>query len=296
MTNRPISEGFTPDRPLVSVEFFPPKDEAGGEQIVASALEIQHSIEPDFVSITYGAGGTTRERTFRYARLLKDDYGFNVMPHLTCVGSSAEELLAIAREYHDAGFRNFMALRGDPPKGVADFTPHPAGLRHASELVRLLHGEFADISIGVAGYPEVHPEAPSAASDLHFLKTKVDEGASFVTTQLFYDNSTYFDFVRRSRQIGVTQPILPGLMPIFSANAARRFAKSIPAELDKMLREAESDPQAIEAVGEEWAYRQIVELLEFGIPGIHLYIMNRGYRAIGLISRLRDEGLLPLPR
>jgi methylenetetrahydrofolate reductase (NADPH) len=294
MTNRPISDGISAERPLISVEFFPPKDEAGGEQIVAAAEEIRQTVAPDFVSITYGAGGTTRERTFRYACLLKDNCGFNVMPHLTCVGSSAEELRNIAAEYYEAGFRNFMALRGDPPKGAVNFTPHPEGLKQGADLVRLLRETYPEIGIGVAGYPEVHPEAISAQSDLDFLKRKVDQGASFITTQLFYDNQTYFDFVDRCRAAGIRQPIFPGLMPIFSATAARRFAKSIPSELDQMLQEAEGDTRATEAVGEEWTYRQVAELLAFGVPGIHLYIMNRGYRATGVIERLRRERLLPV--
>ncbi|MEX0326441.1 MAG: methylenetetrahydrofolate reductase, partial [Puniceicoccaceae bacterium] len=197
LKNRPIGELLARSGPVISVEFFPPKDDAGGEQIVETARAIREQVNPDFVSITYGAGGTTRERTFRYASILKDEYGFEVMPHLTCVGSSKEELVEIIKGYQEAGFCNIMALRGDPPKGESTFTPHPDGLPYAQDLVRLIRGGFAGFSIGVAGYPEVHPEAPSAELDLQYLKEKVDAGASFITTQLFYDNRKFLSFVER---------------------------------------------------------------------------------------------------
>lgn len=290
--NRPISDLLARKRPVLSVEFFPPKDDAGGELILNTAEEIRKYVDPDFVSITYGAGGGTRERTFRYARLLKERYGFEVMPHLTCVGSSYDEMREIIREYQEAGFCNIMALRGDPPKGETEFKPHPDGPPFASDLVRFIRQEFAGFSLGVAGYPEVHPEASSPEDDLRFLKQKVDQGGSFITTQLFYDNETFFRFAEGCRAIGIDVPIIPGLLPIRSAKQARRFAKVIPEELDALLIEAGDDTEKVHEVGIDWTCRQIRELIDHGFNGIHLYIMNRSHMTIQVFERLRAAKVL----
>ena len=292
LRNRPIGELLAQSGPVISVEFFPPADERGGELIIETARAIREQVNPDFVSITYGAGGTTRERTYRYASILKDEYGFEVMPHLTCVGSSREELLSIIRGYQEAGFCNIMALRGDPPKGESTFIPHPDGLPHARDLVKLIRGEFSGFSIGVAGYPEVHPEAQSAELDLQHLKAKVDAGASFITTQLFYNNRNFLNFVEKCRQVGIKVPIIPGLMPIRSAKQARRFCQDIPSELSAALDAAGEDPKAVHSVGVDWTYRQIAELMDHGIMAFHLYIMNRRGMAVEVIKRLREAGRL----
>lgn len=288
--NRPIGELFGQDRPVISVEFFPPKDESGGEQIIHAATEIREQLHPDFVSITYGAGGTTRERTFRYARILKDDYGFEVMPHLTCVGSSREELREIIDGYHEAGFCNIMALRGDPPKGETRFIPHPDGLPYARDLVDLIRSHYPGFSVGVAGYPEIHPESPSAEKDLHYLKQKVDAGASFITTQLFYDNSSFLDFEKRCRKAGIQIPIVPGLMPLRSARQAHRFCQNIPDELESALEQAGEDKDSIMQVGIDWTCGQISDLMDHGIRAFHLYIMNQSGMALEVIKRLREAG------
>lgn len=292
LRNRPISEFLSRNRPVLSVEFFPPKDEAGGGQIVAAAREIREHLQPDFVSITYGAGGGTRERTYRYASILKDEYGFEVMPHLTCVGSSRAELLEIIAGYQAAGFCNVMALRGDPPGGESSFTPHPDGLPYARDLVKLIRDNFSGFSIGVAGYPEVHPEALSAEDDLCHLKGKVIAGASFITTQLFYDNGNFLGWVKRCRDAGIDIPIVPGLMPIRSAKQARRFCQHIPAELEAALDAAGDDPEKTCQVGTDWTYRQISELMDAGVKAFHLYIMNRSGMAVDVIRRLRESGRL----
>ncbi len=292
LKNRPISEFLSRKRPVISVEFFPPKDEAGGEQIVAAAKGIRESVNPAFVSITYGAGGGTRERTVRYANILKDEYGFEVMPHLTCVGSSREELLEILDGYRASGFCNIMALRGDPPKGESTFQPHPDGLPYAADLVRLIRENLTGFSIGVAGYPEVHPEASSAEADLRHLKEKIDAGASFITTQLFYDNANFIEFTRRCHDIGIDVPIIPGLMPIRSAKQARRFCEHIPEALQKALDRAGDDPEKTQEVGIDWTYRQIAELLENDVKAFHLYIMNRSGMAAAAVERLRKDGYL----
>lgn len=288
--NHPIGELLDQGRPIISVEFFPPKDDAGGEQIIRAAREIREELHPDFVSITYGAGGTTRERTFRYARVLKDEYGFEVMPHLTCVGSSKEDLKTIVADYNAAGFCNIMALRGDPPSGSTEFIPHPDGLPYAKDLVSLIRKNFPGFSIGVAGYPEVHPESPSAELDLHYLKEKVDAGASFITTQLFYDNTSFLEFEKRCRSAGIQIPIIPGLMPLRSAKQAHRFCQNIPAELETALDEAAGDAEAVKQIGINWTYRQISDLLDHGIQAFHLYIMNQSGMALEVIKRLREAG------
>jgi methylenetetrahydrofolate reductase (NADPH) len=280
MKNRPITDHLAQEKTTISVEFFPPKDEEGGEMIVRTALDLKEQAHPDFVSITYGAGGSTRERTFRYANILKDDYGFEVMPHLTCVGSSRAEIIDIVKAYVDAGFCNLMALRGDPPKGAESFRPHPDGPAYASDLVALLRENFAGLCLGVAGYPEVHPEATSAEEDLRNLKRKVDAGASFITTQLFYRNEHFLHFVERCREVG-----------ILSAKAARRFCQDLPAPLNEALDAAGDDPHRVQAVGMEWTYRQIHELREAGCRAFHLYIMNRSSTILPLLSRFRADGL-----
>lgn len=291
MKNRPITDLLAGGKPTLSVEFFPPKDEAGGELIVRSASEIAKEVKPDFVSITYGAGGSTRERTFRYASKLKDDNRYNVMPHLTCVGSSKAEIVDIVEGYVEAGFCNLMALRGDPPKGESTFRPHPDGLAYASDLVALLRAHFPQICLGVAGYPEVHPEAQSAELDLKHLVTKVEAGASFVTTQLFYRTENFVRFAENCRSAGINVPIVPGLMPILSAKAAKRFCSDIPEPLLDALNKAGDDPQAVQAVGVDWTYRQINELHEAGFKNVHLYIMNRSSIAVPLMKRLQEAGV-----
>lgn len=290
--NRPIGELLAKSGPTISVEFFPPKDEAGGEQIVETAKAIREELHPDFVSITYGAGGTTRERTFRYANILKEEYGFEVMPHLTCVGSSRQELVSIIEGYREAGFCNIMALRGDPPVGETEFQPHPEGLPFARDLVKLIRENFSGFSVGVAGYPEIHPESPSAELDLKYLKEKVDAGASFITTQLFYDNTSFISFVEKCRAAGIDIPIIPGLMPIRSARQARRFCQRIPDELESALEAAGNNRDAIHEVGIDWTYRQISGLMDHGIRAFHLYIMNRSGMAVEVIKRLRQAGRL----
>lgn len=291
-----VAELFEPGKTLLSVEFFPPKTDAGGEQIVRTAMALKKRLQPRFVSITYGAGGSTRERTLRYARVLKDECGYVVMPHLTCVGSSREELLEIIRQYREEGFRNIMALRGDPPQDHETFRPHPNGCRYANELVELIRQEAPEICIGVAGYPEKHVEADCADTDLINLKRKVDAGASFITTQLFFDNRRYFEFVKRCRNIGVTIPIVPGVMPVLNLQQIRRFCElsgsHLPSDLVSQLERCGDDDEQMREVGVTWAHRQVRELIQEGAPGIHLYILNRSRSAIGLVDRLQADGLL----
>jgi len=293
---KPITAMLGAGRPLVSVEFFPPKTPEGARQILDTAEKLA-PYKPDFVSITYGAGGSTRERTLEYGLILRDRFGFEVMPHLTCVGHTRAELRAVLDRLRDAGFRNLMVLRGDPPKGEAEFKPHPDGLRHASELVAFIRQHYPNFCLGVGGYPETHPEAPSPEVDLINLKTKVDAGADFITTQLFFDNSVYFKFVERCRKAGIIVPIVPGILPALSHAQVERFTTfckaTYPAKLVIKLSALTGQDAATEAAGVEWADAQIRELVQKKVPGLHLYIMNRASSALALFARLQKEGLLP---
>jgi methylenetetrahydrofolate reductase (NADPH) len=287
--DRPISDLFKLQRPLRSLEFFPPKDETGVEALRQTATALQR-IAPDFVSVTYGAGGSTRERTAQVCDFLRRDFGFTVMPHLTCVGHSRAELGGIADQIHAGGFRNIMTLRGDPPKGQTEFVPYKDGLRYANDLVALLKSRHADFCLGVGGYPETHPEAPSPAADLENLKRKVDAGAAFVTTQMFFDNDLFYRFVDRCHAAGIRVPIVPGIMPVLTLKQIQRFTAmvgtSLPAQLVKRLEAAGENHEAMEAVGLDWALTQIRDLLKRGTPGYHLYVMNRAKGALALAAGL----------
>lgn len=295
-SSRLISEILASKSPTFSTEFFPPKDKKGSTQVLKAAQVLKETLAPDFVSITYGAGGSTRDYTLRYAEELKDEYGFEVMPHLTCVGHSKSELLETVQQFQEVGFRNIMTLRGDPPQDKEHFRPHPQGLSYASELVALIQKKFPDFCLGVAGYPETHPEAPNKKVDIENLRHKVNQGASFITTQLFYDNNHYFDFVKRCRSIGITIPILPGILPILSFQQVKRFCKlcgaSIPTALETKLEAVKEESEKVRQIGTDWAYQQVKELIKKGVPGIHFYILNRPQSTLTIIERLKAEGIV----
>ena len=287
--DRPISDLFASDRPLRSLEFFPPKSDEGVAALRESATALQ-AIDWDFVSVTYGAGGTTRDRTAQVSALLKNELGFTVMPHLTCVGHSREEINVLADQIHANGFRNIMTLRGDPPKGETVFQAQSDGLRYANELVTLLKSRHPEFCLGVGGYPEKHPEAPSLETDLDNLKRKVDAGADFITTQLFFDNDIYHRFVDRCRAAGITIPIVPGIMPVLSTKQIARIAAmcgaSLPSTLTRRLEVAANNAEVVEIIGIDWALDQIRDLVAQGAPGYHLYILNRARPALALAAGL----------
>ncbi len=289
LPDRPISTLFAENRPLRSLEFFPPKDDAGVEALRQTATVLR-KFPWDFVSVTYGAGGTTRERTAQVSAMLKSEFDFTVMPHLTCVGHSRDELNDLADRIHTGGFRNIMTLRGDPPKGETTFRTAPDGLTYANELVTLLKARHADFCLGVGGYPEKHPEAASLDNDLDALKRKVDAGAAFVTTQLFFDNATYYRFVDQCRSRGITVPIVPGLMPVLSVKQIQRIAtlsgSTLPPALARRLEVAAENPDVVEIIGIDWTLDQIRDLLAHGAPGYHLYILNRAKSALALAAGL----------
>ncbi len=288
-----LQQRLASKNPLFSVEFFPPKSDEAARQLSSTAERLKQ-FSPDFASITYGAGGSTRSRTLKYARILHEDLGYSMMPHLTCMGHSKEELRTIVKEFKEAGLTKIMALRGDPPKGESNFTPHPEGLNYANELVSLISEEYPECDIGVAGYPEKHPEAASSEIDLFNLKRKVDAGAAFVTTQLFFDNEAYFKFTEDCTRAGIRIPILPGLLSVTSYDQAKRFCAMcearLPPKLETRLAEADGNKAAIEAIGVEWTFHQAKELLEKGAPGIHLYVLNRATPTIALMDKLQAAG------
>ena len=285
-----IKSIFEDKKKIFSVEFFPPKDEAGGERMLNTASLIQPH-KPDFVSITYGAGGGTRSTTMRYAKILREEHGFEVMPHLTCVGHTRDELLEILEDFAEAGFGNVMALRGDPPKGESEFRTVPGGLSYGSDLVSLIRENFPDFGIGVGGYPEKHPEAPNSQTDLINLKTKVDAGADFITTQLFFDNQVYFDFVTQCEATGITVPILPGLLPVLSLGQVRRFCdmceSRLPSRLEQNLEAQPKEGQA--EVGARWALEQVEGLIAGEAPGFHLYALNQSASTLAILEGIRGK-------
>ena len=285
-----IDEIFaTADEPVFSFEFFPPKTEEGEQQLRA-AIQALEPLEPDFVSVTYGAGGSTRDRTLEVTRWLKDDLGIEAMAHLSCVGATREELHGVLDRIAGAGIENVLALRGDPPRGETTWTPHPGGLRYSTELAALIHASHP-FSIGAACFPEVHPDAPDMATDLRFLKQKVAAGASFLVTQLFFDNELYFNFVDEARAAGIDVPIVPGIMPVTNVGQIKTITgmcgATIPAALLEQLEQLASDPAAVLQLGVSYATLQCAELIARGAPGIHFYTLNRSPATRAILAALR---------
>jgi methylenetetrahydrofolate reductase (NADPH) len=276
-------------RPTFSVEFFPPKTAEATEGLYATARDLRE-LEPDFVSVTYGAGGSTREGTVEITKALKDDLGFETMAHLSCVGESAEGLAGTLDRIEAAGIENVFALRGDPPRGQGDFEQPRGGLSSAAELAAFI-SEGWDFAIGGACFPEVHPEAPDLDTDLSYLKTKVEAGASFLITQLFFDNQVYFDFVAAARRKGIDVPILAGVIPVAGFAQTQRICElcdaTIPASLEAAFRAAGGDAEREFELGVAFASQQCAELLIAGAPGIHFYALNRAPATRAVLGALR---------
>jgi methylenetetrahydrofolate reductase (NADPH) len=276
--------------PVFSFEFFPPKTEAGDRALLATLEELR-PLRPDFVSVTYGAGGSTRERTVELVTYIQDSLGITSMAHLTCVGSSREELSGILDRVEAAGVSNVIALRGDPPVGEEAFRPHPDGLSYATQLVELIRSQGRPLCVAAACYPEKHLEAASFDEDLAHLREKVDAGVDFLITQLFFDNAVYFDFVARARAAGIAVPIVAGIMPITNLAQIERFTQrcgaTIPADLHRRLEPWREDPDTVEALGVEHAARQCRDLVAAGVPGIHFYTLNRSRATRDILTALR---------
>jgi methylenetetrahydrofolate reductase (NADPH) len=276
-------------QPTFSVEFFPPKTEEATAQLYETARELA-KLEPDFVSVTYGAGGSTRDGTVEITTALKDELGYETMAHLSCVGETTEGLAGTLDRIGAAGIENVFALRGDPPRGEGDFVQPEGGLGSAAELAAFIGGGW-DFSIGGACFPEVHPEAPDLETDLDYLKTKVDSGARFLITQLFFDNKVYFDFVRAARERGIEVPILAGVIPVASFAQTKRICAlcdaSIPAPLEAAFEAAGGDPEREFELGVAYAAQQCAELLIAGAPGIHFYALNKAPATRAVLGALR---------
>jgi methylenetetrahydrofolate reductase (NADH) len=284
-----IDEIIARQGPTFSVEFFPPKTAEATESLFATARSLRE-LDPDFVSVTYGAGGSTREGTVEITRALKDDLGYETMAHLSCVGETAEGLGATLDRIAAAGVENVFALRGDPPRGQEDFVQPEGGLGSAAELTAFI-GSAWDFTVGGACFPEVHPEAPDLETDLAYLKTKVEAGASFLITQLFFDNQVYFDFVAAARAAGIDVPILAGVIPVASFAQTKRICElcdaSIPGPLEHAFRAAGGDERAEFELGVAYAAQQCSELLIAGVPGIHFYALNRAPATRAVLGALR---------
>jgi methylenetetrahydrofolate reductase (NADH) len=284
-----VDEIIASRRPTFSVEFFPPKTEEAKEQLFATARALA-PLEPDFVSVTYGAGGATREGTVEITRELKDAHGFETMAHLSCVGETTEGLAATLDRIAAAGIENVFALRGDPPRGQQDFAQPEGGLGSAAELAAFISSRW-DFALGGACFPEVHPEAPDLETDLAYLKTKVQAGASFLITQLFFDSQVYFDFVAAARRRGIEVPILAGVIPVASFAQTKRICAlcdaTIPPRLEAAFEAAEGDPAREFELGVAYAAQQCSELLIGGAPGIHFYALNRAPATRAVLGALR---------
>ena len=286
-----ITELLSIGRPLLSVEFFPPKSEESIDLLVGAGKRIS-ACNPDFVSVTYGAGGSTRDLSAAVSKRMKDEVGLSVMPHLTCVGSTQEELGEIVDDFYAEGYRNIMALRGDPPNGQSEFQVTRGGFKYASDLVAFIKDRHPGICLGIASYPEKHPEAASLDADLDALKIKADAGGSFITTQLFFDNAAYFKYIDQVRARGIELPVFPGIMPVLALEQIKRITQlchsKLPAELEAKLSAVESDPEAVRRVGVEWAMGQVGELIKKGAPGVHIYALNKARSAIEIINAARN--------
>jgi methylenetetrahydrofolate reductase (NADH) len=283
-----ISDALASMRPFFSFEFFPPKDEDGSRQLFETIAALQ-PLRPAFVSITYGAAGSTRARTVALAKKIQQEIGLTVVAHVTCVGSTRAELRALFDDLARAGIENVLALRGDPPKGQERFVAAAGGFSYATELIAMLRRNY-DFCIGAACYPEKHPEAPTLDDDLTHLKEKVDAGADFLVSQLFFDNDSFFRFERRVRARGITAPMLPGLMPITNFEQIKRFVAmcgaTIPPKLHVEMEVRKGDAEAVEALGVAYASMQAVALLQSGVPGIHFYTLNKSPATRAIVSSL----------
>lgn len=276
-------------RPSISFEFFPPKDDAG-EAVLWQAIRRLEPLSPTFVSVTYGAGGSSRDRTTRITQQIAQDTTLTPMAHLTCVGASRTELRRVIAEYADAGVRNVLAIRGDPKEGPrAPWTPHPGGLDYAVELVRLVR-ELGRFSVGVAAFPDVHPASTDLEADARVLAMKADAGAQFAITQMFFTEGDYFRLVERAAAHGSTMPIIPGIMPVTNVKQINRIAElsgvALPEPIVARLHAVADDPAAVRAVGVEIATELSRRLLDGGAPGLHFITMNRSTATLDVFSGL----------
>jgi methylenetetrahydrofolate reductase (NADPH) len=285
-----IDQILETSRPCFSFEFFPPKTDDGQRNLEDALAELKKD-KPDYASVTYGAAGSTRERTVEVTKWIKEDLGLEAMAHLSCVGEPVERLRDILDGIGTAGIENVLALRGDPPRGETEWRPHPDGLESSVELIELIRQNY-DFCVGATCFPEVHPEALDLEHDLHYTKRKVESGASFLITQLFFDNEDYFRFVESAREYGIDVPIIAGIMPITNFEQIKRFTSlcgaTIPPALSDQLEARHMEGgEAVAELGVSYAALQCADLLARGAPGIHFYTLNKSPATRAILSALR---------
>lgn len=284
-----IIDSINPHKQFISLEYFPPKARADWPVFFETVRRLTQ-LNPLFASVTYGAGGSTTTDSLEIVTRLQNEFGLETMAHLTCIGSTPDDITLFLNKLAEAGVNNVLALRGDRPQDMpADALP-ASPLRHASDLVTLLRDSFPAMGVGVAAYPEVHPEAESAEADLGYLKLKLDNGADFAITQLFFDNCLYHTFVEQARKAGITKPIIPGILPVVSLKVIKRIVSmcgaTIPAEFLAQLEEADKagGAAAVQKIGVAHARKQVRELLDSGVPGVHIYTLNRAEVVLDLVD------------
>jgi methylenetetrahydrofolate reductase (NADPH) len=274
--------------PAISFEFFPPKSDTGFAQLYQTIGEL-HPLKPSYVSVTYGAGGSTRQKTVALVERIQTELKIRSMAHLTCVGHTADEIGGILDELWNSGIRNVLALRGDPPVGQSNFVAHEGGFANADPLVTYVRGRH-DFCIGVAGYPEGHPQCLNRTRDLEYLKRKVDNGANFIITQLFFDNADFYRFRDQARTMGIKAPIVAGIMPIGNVGQIKRFVSmcgaKIPHPLLLRLEAVEHDAESVYATGVEYAVQQCQDLLKNNADGLHFYTLNRSKATVQIVKTL----------
>jgi methylenetetrahydrofolate reductase (NADPH) len=276
--------------PIFSLEFFPPKKQEDWDRLFETISNLI-PLDPSYVSVTYGAGGSTRERTHNLVTRIQKETGLTVVSHLTCIGSERAEIESILRLYRENGIMNVLALRGDKPADIPTIEEAVKDFRHAIDLVRFIKEHFPEIGVGVAGFPEGHPETPNRMKELEYLKEKVDAGADYIVTQLFFDNRDYFDYVERCAIAGITVPIIPGIMPIMTKKGMIRMSElalgsRIPAPLLRSVLEAADDREVAE-IGVDWATRQVQELIDNRVKGIHFYTLNLAEATLKIFRNIR---------
>lgn len=283
-----LTEIFAKNPMTFSFEFFPPATEAGWENLFHTISELK-PLEPAYVSVTYGAGGSTRDRTHKLVTRIQKETGITVVAHLTCVGASRDQIYEIIENYQASGVKNILALRGDPPAGTS-FSPVPGGFSYAADLVAYIKKHFPEMCIGVAGYPEGHPATPNRLLEIDYLKAKVDAGADYIVTQLFFENRDFYDFRDRCALVGITVPILAGIMPVTTKKGMERMAElsagsRFPAALLRAVSRTSSDAM-VENVGVHWATEQVRDLINNGVRGVHFYTLNKSKTTLKIYESL----------
>ena len=278
-------------KPVFSFEFFPPKKDEDWETLFETIAALS-PLNPSYVSVTYGAGGSTRSRTHNLVTRIQKETGLTVVSHLTCICSDKEETGTILKNYQEHGINNVLALRGDKPAGMASIDDAIKDFPHAIDLVRFIKTNYPDIGVGVAGFPEGHPETPNRLKEIEYLKEKVDAGADYIVTQLFFDNRDYFEFVERCSMAGISVPIIPGIMPVTTQKGMIRMSElalgaRIPAPLISKILNAANDTE-VASIGIEWATNQVQELIDHHIRGIHFYTLNMADATLRIFNNLHQ--------